>query len=303
MRGLRDFSQSEWFRLKPLDHFLIQICNDALQAGFRGIKPRTLDRFLQNAGHASGGNIGLIVAYEQPWALDWLLRTAARNLLDGTLFVFDNSRRPDKRNEIERVCLDRGVPYLALPPCPTRHPNRSHGMAMTWIYYNVVRPLRPRTFSFIDHDLIPMERTGLAAGLGDQPFYGVPNVTEWGWSLWAGYSSFSFSAVHHLPLNFLNDFSRGLDTGGRNWSCLYRDFDRANLRFGGRRRIRVADPLDGSSRRLEVVDGCWIHIGGASYNPGFRGKLDLYERIAKASDEGATLQMLAVEDPTSHHQM
>jgi hypothetical protein len=169
-------------------------------------------------------------------------------------------------------------------------------MAMTWIYHNVVRPLKPRTFSFIDHDLIPMEKTGIGMSVGNQPFYGVPNVSEWGWSLWAGYCSYDFPAVCDLPLNFLNDFSLGLDTGGRNWSCLYRNFDRARLRFGGRRKTRVRDPLDGSSRPIEVVDGNWIHLGGASYSNGFQERLDFYERIAKACDEGATLQMLANKD-------
>jgi hypothetical protein len=293
MRGPRDFSTREWLRLKPLDHFLIQICNDALQEVFRAFRPKGLNRFLQSAGHAVGTNVGLVVAYEQPWTLDWLLRAAGRNLTDGTLLVFDNSRRADSRIQIERICKDRGVPYLALPSSPTRHPNRSHGMAMTWIFHNVVRTLKPRTFSFIDHDLIPMEEIGLGHNLGDQLFYGVPSVSKWGWSLWAGYCSYDFSGVHHLPLNFLNDFSRGLDTGGRNWSTLYKDFDRAGLRLGRRRGRKISDPLDGAARSVEVVDGSWIHLGGASYSTRFRGRLDFYERIAKASDEGATLQTLA----------
>ena len=121
---------------------MIQVCNDALQFGFRGLKPKGFDPFLRDAAPTGGRNVGLIVAYEQPWALHWLLRTAARNVAGANLLVFDNSRRPDARSEIKRVCLDRGVPYLGLPPIPTRHPNRSHGMAMTWIYYNVVRPWR-----------------------------------------------------------------------------------------------------------------------------------------------------------------
>jgi len=58
----------------------------------------------------------------------------------------------------------------------------------------------------------------------------------------------------------------------------------------------VSDPLDGSDRRIQVVDDSWIHIGGVSYNTGLQEKLDFYERIAKASDEGATLQSLAIKD-------
>ena len=132
----------------------------------------------------------------------------------------------------------------------------------------------------------------MGMSLKDQPFYGVPNESKWGWSLWAGYCSYSFQAVRNLALNFLNDFSLGLDTGGRNWSCLYRNFDRARLRFGEREKIKVRDPFDGTVHPVEVVDGSWIHLGGAGYSNGFQGRLQFYERMAKATDEGANLQML-----------
>jgi hypothetical protein len=293
LRDLKDYSKKEWFRLKPPGDFLIDFCNDSLQYGFRACRPRSLTRFLQDAGHLKGRNICLVVAYEQPWTLDWLLRMAARHLSDATLLVFDNSRRAKARLDIERVCRDAGAAYLGLPPNPTRHPNRSHGMAMTWIFHNVVRKIRPRNFTFIDHDLIPMEKIELSGIVGDQPFYGLARVRRWGWSLWAGYCSYDFSAVHHAPLNFLNDFSRELDTGGRNWFCLYRNFDRALMRFASMRPISVVDPLHGTPRRISVIDDSWIHLGGAGYSASFPAMRDFYERMAKAADEGATLRMLA----------
>ena len=290
---LRDYTRREWFRWKPLDHFLIQVCNDGLQSGFLKWKPRCLNGFLKEAERLRAENVGLIVAYEQPWALDWLLRMAARHISDATLLVFDNSRRAQARAEIERICLDRGAPYLPLPPNPTRHPNRSHGMAMTWIFHNVVRALKPRIFGYIDHDLIPMEKIELARTLGDQPFYGMLRKSQWGWSLWAGYCMYDFGAVQDLPLNFLNDFSNGLDTGGRNWSLLYKNYDRSRLRFSVVKKTGVLDPVDKSRHPLVVVDGRWIHLMGASHYKGFQEKLDFYKRLAKASDEGATLQMLS----------
>jgi hypothetical protein len=295
MRDLKDYSTGEWFKLVPLVHFFKQVRNDAVQRAYLALRPKSLKRFLHNAEHMRGGNVGLVVAYEQPWALDWLTRMAARHLVDGTLLVFDNSRRQRARIDIERVCRDRNVPYLALPPNPTRHVNRSHGIAMTWIFHNVVRAIRPRIFGFVDHDLIPMEKIELGETLGDQPFYGVPNVSKWGWQLWAGYCLFDFSVVHHLPLNFLNDFYRGLDTGGRNWSCLYKNYDRAQLRFGAMQQTDVMDPLHSTPRTIQVVDGSWIHLAGAGYSSDFHKMLDFYKRIAKAADEGATLQMLAMK--------
>ncbi|MDA8305526.1 MAG: hypothetical protein M0Z81_01655 [Deltaproteobacteria bacterium] len=295
MRSIRDFSREEWLRNKPLDHFLIQFCNDRLQHVFRALRPRPLRQFLQSAASLEGKNIGLVIAYEQPWALDWLLRMASRHIVDMTLLVFDNSRSKSARVDIERVCRDAGAPYLGLPPSPTKHPNRSHGMAMTWVFYNVVKKIRPKMFTYIDHDLIPMEKIEMGRIVGDQPFYGMPNVSRWGWSLWAGYCSYDFSVVRDLPLNFLNDFSMGLDTGGRNWSCLYRNFDRARFRFASMNKAPVRAPLDGANRVLFAMDGNWIHLGGASYRPGFKSELDFLQRIARATDEGATLTTLMAE--------
>lgn len=296
MRDLKDYSPGEWLRLIPLLHFFKQLRNDAVQRVYLTLQPKTLERFLQNAEHLRGENVGLVVAYEQPWALDWLTRMAARHLADGTLIVFDNSRRQQARIDIERSCRDRNILYLALPPNPTRHPNRSHGIAMTWIFHNVVRTLRPRIFGFIDHDLIPMEKIEFRKTLGGQPFYGIPNISKWGWQLWAGYCLYDLSVVHHLPLNFLSDFYRGLDTGGRNWSCLYKNYDRAQLRFAKLQQIDVIDPLHSTPRPVEVVDDSWIHLGGVSYGRTFGEMLDFYERLKKQAVDGATLQMLDKKD-------
>lgn len=298
MRRLKDYSQKEWLRNKPLDHFLIQLANDGLQHFFRAMRPRELQTFLENCAQLQGKTIGLVIAYEQPWTLDWLLRAASRNLADMTLLVFDNSRTKSSRVAIQRICRQAGAPYLGLPPNPTKHPNRSHGMAMTWVFHNVVKKIRPRFFTYIDHDLIPIEPIHMGTILGDQPYYGLPNVSPWGWSLWAGYCSYNFSLVADLPLNFLNDFSNGLDTGGRNWHCLYRNFDPARLRSACIESVCVKDPFNGENRHLTVVDKHWIHLGGASYYAGFRSQMAFFQRIATAIDQGATLSALTAVQHT-----
>ncbi|HPQ43076.1 MAG TPA: hypothetical protein PKZ42_02525 [Syntrophales bacterium] len=269
---------------------MIQVCNDILQHTFCTLRPKSLGRFLQDTEHiARGKDIWLVVAYEDPWALDWLLRMAARHVTGGPVLVFDNSRRAQLRDDIRNTCQNHGVPYLALPPAPTAHPNRSHGMAMTWIFRNIVRTVRPRTFSFIDHDLIPMETIGRRTMLENQPFYGAINTGKndgtWGWNLWAGYCSYDFSAVHHLPLNFLNDFSRDLDTGGRNWPILYQKFDRGQLRFAPRLLTNIIDPLRKTPHAVPVVDDRWIHLCGAGYSKRYRDRVDFYRHLAQATDE------------------
>jgi hypothetical protein len=290
MRKITKFSASDWLRLVPLQYALKQLRNDAWLAFYKRSKASTLAPFLKETERLRGGNIALVVAFEQPWALDWLLRMAERNITDASLLVFDNSRRASARLEIERVCRERGVPYLALPANPTRHVNRSHGMAMTWIFHNVVRAIQPRLFAFIDHDMIPVQKIALSERLSGQPFYGYTRVSPWGfdWNLWAGYCMYDFSRVERLPLNFLYDFSKNLDTGGRNWNCLYAHHDRQLLRHAESRLVAATDPVTGSSHRVQVVDEDWLHVGGISYNDNFRGKAELCEHLALALDQGKT---------------
>ena len=67
------------------------------------------------------------------------------------------------------------------------------------------------------------------------------------------------------------------------------------MRFAPREKTEFIDPLHDSSTShpVAVVDNSWIHLGGASYRSmKFREGYDFYQRIAKAADEGATLQML-----------
>jgi len=295
MRDLKDYTLREWLRIKPIDHFMIEIANDTLQSLFCRWRPKPLQRFLQDAAHLSDTHIGLVIAFEKPWVLDLLLKSAARNLTGGTLLVFDNSRSQEARKGIACVCKENAVPYLALPPCPTRHANRSNGMAMTWVFNNVVKAIKPKTFTFIDHDLIPLEKTKLGTGRENQLFYGTIRAGKMGfWTLWAGYCSYNFSAVEHLRMNFLNDFSRDLDTGGRNWPLLYKFQNQNQIRFAPRNKTELIDPLDKSisNYRVSIVDNCWLHFGGASYQKKFQEGYEFYQRIARAIIEGASIKDL-----------
>jgi hypothetical protein len=292
MRDLRCFSAGEWLRFVPFKYAFKLTRNDVGLAIYKMFRPKSLDNFLMETKRLENRSVALVVAFEQPWALDWLLRMAQRNLTDTAVLVFDNSRRATARLEIEGVCRNHGIPYLALPANPTRHVNRSHGMAMTWIFHNVVRAIKPRMFAFIDHDLIPVRKMELSERLGDQPFFGRLETSPWAWQLWAGYCLFDFSAVAGLPMNFLYDFSQKLDTGARNWSCLYRNHDRDKMRFASNGHVEVGDPEGGKSWSMQIVDDRWLHIGGISYNDNFRSRAQFCENLAHALDQGISWSQL-----------
>jgi hypothetical protein len=300
MRDLCDFSVKEWLRLRPFVYGLKQMRNDLVQGAFLKARPENWENFLRDNEHFKGKNILQIVAFEQPEVLDFSIKMGTRNLIDASLLVFDNSRSPEGRAKIELVCRKHNVPYLSLPPNPSRHANRSHGMAMTWIWENVVKALRPTISGFIDHDLFPLEKLNPAETLQGQPFYGVPMVGRKEWSLWAGYCLYDFNSVNALPFNFLNDFSRGLDTGGRNWNRVYKNHDRRQLKFASWQVFDLLGTSSNSLQRIEIIDGCWMHLAGVSYRKDHPEKSEIYQRIKELLDGGANWPQLVALSGGAH---
>lgn len=294
MQPLSHFSIGDWLKLAPLRYGLTEFRNDALLNAYLQRTPENLPIFLRDNAHLAGKNIVLVTAFGQPRVLNFLLTKAEQFLPDAQFLVFDNSSTTVARAEIERVCREHKAPYLALPANSIRHPNRSHAFAMTWIFRNVVRTLKPRIFVFIDHDLIPFKKVDLGKLPNGQPFYGPvranksaepEKIGNGNWSLWAGYCMYDFSAVKELPLNFLYDFSRGLDTGGRNWDCLYKNFDQPRPVFADSRKVSLTDSRTGIAHEVRIVDRSWLHFRGASYRREVQEQLDMYERMANALAE------------------
>ena len=287
MRSLSEFSIVEWLKLLPVKHALKQLRNDVWLAWYKNSRPSETNRCLGKHKYLAGKNIVLVTAFELPWVLNWLLQMAKRNLSDATVLVFDNSRDPAKRLEIEQVCKQNDVGYLALPANSTRHVNRSHGMAMTWVYHNIVRAINPGIFGFIDHDLIPVRKVSVADKLAGQPVYGLLNESGSGfWSLWAGYCFFDYAETKGKSINFLYDFSRNLDTGGRNWNSLFRDLDRRQLRFAVSENLRLKDPSITNPRTVQFIDQNWLHIGGISYSDNSSEDIAYFKNLEKLFTKG-----------------
>ena len=101
--------------------------------------------------------------------------------------------------------------------------------------------------------------------------------------------------MRELPLNFLYDFSRGLDTGGRNWNCLYKKYDRSGLKFAEFEWINFVDPAANILRKVRFVDGRWIHLRGVGYNNNFRLNADFFARIAEVVEAGGSREQILAE--------
>lgn len=298
MRDIATYSAAEWLTFRPLVHRLKYARNRVVSGGFVRLGAATRDRFLAEHAGLAGKTIAATIAFNMPWAVDLFLRTARRNLVDAAIVVLDNSSRKEARAEIAALCRANSIAYLSLPRNPEWSPNRSHGIALNWAYRNLVRPLEPPAFAFLDHDLFALEPVGLAALLAGQPVYGrklrsrnVPGA----WSLWAGFCVFDHAALKSRMLDFNYESPMKLDTGGYNWLRLYRNLDAAGMRFTEDRRIRFREPDTNATFDAAMFDG-FVHVGGASYTAKGREKnrISFFQRLVAHVEAGGEWQDLVV---------
>lgn len=266
--------------LHRIRHRIKNLRNDLWLEAFLSQQVPELSNFLESLNHRWGSIQGsprvlVIVAFERPEVLNLCLAAIERHLPSVEILVFDNSRSADKRQVIRALCKSRDTPYLGLPPTATRHPNRSHGLAMTWIWQRVLSQLPIESVGFIDHDLIATQPNDPFDYLQHQVCYGSLNSGQDDtWNLWAGYSFFRSSTFKSVRPNFLYDFSLNLDTGGRNWQGLYSKLNRGALKFASDEVLGVA--VAHESFEAQMIDGAWLHLGGVSYNDNFQVKQRLF---------------------------
>ncbi len=234
--------------------------------------------------HAHDKVVIATIAFQQPWVIEWLLQMWKLTIHDATLLIADNSKDNTLCEQIKEICVKYGAPYISLPKNPTRHANRSHAMAMQWVYENIFLEIQPDIFGFIDHDLIPFRTHSIIEKLRRQPIYGYfrGGFTDkngyHAWNLWAGYCFFNFHDVRNINLNFLYDFSLNLDTGGMNYHSLYKHLNPKKLHLAS----SIAKPcsINGYEQyKVQIVDNDWYHIGSISYNDNLSKKADLVKEI------------------------
>ena len=207
-----------------------------------------------------------VIAFNTPWVIDALIRAWQLYSSGMTLVVVDNSSDQSARARIADICRARRVAYFALPQNRERHPNRSHGTSMNWIFHNVVRPLRPELFGFLDHDCFPVAPLDIPRMMEGKVVHGAkqgPAPGQDAWFLWAGYCFFRFSAVEALDMDFNPRFFDGMDTGGGNWAVLYHRLGEDDISNVQKTTAELS--LGGIEADHRMLGGAFFHVGGASY--------------------------------------
>ena len=257
-----EYSRDDWLRLRPVLHRL-------KQARYDRITTRYLRRAALEGDAASivrdlrGRRMMVTVAYEDPAAIEWQSRLIRQYVPGPIYIVADNSRDDDAARAVQAVAAREHRAYLRLPRNPWSGPaaSRSHGLALNWLWRNLISPAEPESFGFLDDDLFPTAADDPFAPLSEQPIFGGIRSVGGRWFLWAGFCFFRFADVRHLPLDFGQDWFAGLDTGGRNWQPLYRHLDRASLRLLTKRSAPILP--DVSEDQCSVIwCGSWLHEYG-----------------------------------------
>lgn len=265
-RDIATYTAAEWLRLRPLSHAYKTLLWNRIDRRF--VRAPAADqaahrRLLQTL---AGRNLIGTIAWNSPWVIRWQLRFVNKNLKNAAFLVADNSTDFDARKAIAAVCEEGGAAYLPLPPNPyreSRHASRSHGLALNWVYRNLVRRLRPGAWGFFDHDLFPTTPFDPAERLRGQPFYGDLEVRDHGRYLWPGYCFFARSADEKVTLDFRQDWFRQLDTGGMNAGLLFDRLDLSKFTFGKRRSIGPQRNYAVTEDEIDWFDDC-LHLGNAS---------------------------------------
>ncbi len=267
MRPISLYSVEDWRRMRPLTHTLKSLRYRLIDRLYMHRPPRAGD-LLAVTNTIRGTKLLTTIAFSDPQAIDWQAQLLWRFLPDAVQLIADNSPDDDSAGEIQSVAERRRLLYVRLPANPWREPSRSHGIALNWVWRNILLPGKPAAFGFLDDDLFPTASDDPFAHLSTQDCYGVVREAGPRWFLWAGFCFFRFAGVRHLKLDFGQDWFNGLDSGGGNWRVLYRGLNRGAMREQESRFVPFRPDI-------EVADGPYQWCGPWLHEVGLMGRADL----------------------------
>ena len=206
------------------------------------------------------------IAFNKAVCVEVMIESWKLHARNTDLVIIDNSSKLQAREEIKTLCEINSIPYIALPKNPEWNQNRSHALALNWVYYNLVLKWKPEFFGFLDHDCFPFAAFDLNETMGDFSIWGnkrYPKIRKFNqWNLWAGFCFYRFSRVENLKINFTHSIELRLDTGGSNWSALYANIQPHEYKCA---EISAVPKRELFAQMCSIFDNCFLHIGGASY--------------------------------------
>jgi len=266
-RPLSEYSFADWRRLRPVLHQWKSLRYRMIDAGYARRPPRPSGDVPAMIGQLRGRKVLTTIAYGDAEAIEWQAVLLRRYLPEIAHVIADNTPDSDPAAAAVVATARRlGLLHVALPANPWRAGSRSHGIALNWVWRNLILPSEPEAFGFLDDDIFPTSQDDPFAPLATQDFYGVIREAGARWFLWAGFCTFRFAGVKDKPLDFSQDWFAGLDTGGANWDVLYRSFSRETLKEAPTVFVPYRSGVTVADGPLQWV-GPWLHEIGATGDP------------------------------------
>jgi hypothetical protein len=264
-KSLAEYSADDWRHLRPVTHTVKSLRYRLIDRGYRR-KPARIGDAAAVARTIANRKVLVTVAFSDPALIMWQTRLVRHYVPGVRLIIVDNSPADEVAGEIREIAGADN--YLRAPENPWSGDaaSRSHGIAMNWVWDNVIRPGQPEAFGFLDHDIFPTAFDDPFAPLAFQDVYGVVRRFGRRWFLWAGFCMFRFAAVKNEPLDFSQDWFAGLDTGGANWAVVYERIDVAALREAHTSFVPFKPGVAVSDGPLQWC-GTWLHEVGLMGKP------------------------------------
>jgi len=205
------------------------------------------------------------VAFENADVIGWQQELLARNLRDPYRHtVVDNSPTADARARIRAATQRYGTGYVDISVLTRRFAggSMSHGIALNWAWYRLLRPRGAEFAAFLDHDVLPIAPTSLREEVGSAGVFGLVQPRPDRWYLWAGLSCFRRDVLVGRRVDFRPE-PGVTDTGGRNWGPVFSRVDREALHVPPHRYGHLRPGDDPQSDYFEMI-GDWLHVINAS---------------------------------------
>lgn len=276
---LRDYDINDWLHVRPVIHQMKTRRYRYIDRHYSAL-PALSEPSSCLRSSLKGKRVLVSIAFTDPQTIDWQAQLVKFYVPDVIYIVADNTRDDAQAAQIAAVAAKHAVPYLRLPKNPWNEPSRSHGLALNWVWRNLIRPGEPQVFGFLDDDMYPTATNDPFAALRTQDWFGVvrPEGPPTGrsvpgrgvnrWFLWAGFSMFKFEAVVGKPLDFSQDWFLRLDTGGANWSVLYQHVPRHQVREQETIFVPYKEGLSVNDAPFQWC-GVWLHEVGFMGRPEF----------------------------------
>ena len=147
VRSLSDYSFADWRRLRPLIHGL-KTAKYRLATKRYVRRPASAGDLSALARSMAGKRVLVTIAFGDDELVDWQVRLVRHYVPSTKHVIADNSRDDGAAARIAAICTEFDAPYVRLPANPWHQPSRSHGIALNWIWCNLIRPGEPGPLDF-----------------------------------------------------------------------------------------------------------------------------------------------------------